>query len=542
MRNKDKKLNGLDRRAKRSGSASISAPKFTRKNLSVTAVSVALSLGIAYPVFAANEASSPFSAENLAPTGVTTSGLPGGATGAEITTGGSADNNKSPIVTNPSESVIANAQTCAEDMKVIREENIERDVAMAEAGFNVDTFFKEMRSSGCLVSVNDSISLANQITSLGGGSIASVIMSQVQSKIDEAREAMISKLFAKGCEVMLEASQGVFGPINDVLKRYEEFSNPNMTGDAIGDLIDKTGDEFIFNFDKKIDEIHNQIKDRDKNNDNTGGGGTGGDMLPDGDSLGNSTPGQNIDEAKKDAAKRTTEDLAKSRNNLQYPLFVRYERYGDYNQYIRKNIYLHSLDNRRGRQQGTQIGSEQSNNQGNEVGATEVAVCTYLAQISSINNEIRRLANTNGIEDTSAMQIQPINISPAYWNGANSHIRSAIANGIECSSAAVQSTTPPATTYSYGDAVAPSGGPTAPQGRSSLPAVNYGAPTPAPQARGFASAPTTAPSTNEATQYMQNRADQDAPSSTAPNGTAPPAPVENSGSSNPFNKMKSFFN
>lgn len=580
MRHKDQKPFKRERRVRRSKDTS--APKLVNMKMSVVAVSVALSLGVAYPVFAAGEnkelapSSSPFSAANLGgsggpatapPTnsGVNWDGTPvaGSSTPGTVTNPGTEGNAKLPqsgvaneggaMIYDPSESVIGNAQSCAERTSEIVKENTEIAIETAGTTFDVDDYFKKVRSGGCLVSINDSISLANQITSLSGGTISSVIMSQVKSKIEEASQKMLEKLFNKGCEIMLEASQNVYGSIGELAGKYDIYSNPNYVGDTLLGMIDTGVDNAIFDFDKKVDEIGRDILERDKNRPTVTPGAGGGPLVPEGNgNMGGSTGSTSVDEAQKAAAAQTVIDLAQSRNNLTYPLYYRYQRDtnrgGDKRGY--KHTHLHSLDSRR--PQGSEIDATRVNDAGlsphNDNGGRGDYLnqfsCTYLASVSTINNEIRRLVAQHGVQDTTKTNINPNNISSRYWNQVNQHVNSAIRNNAECS-VAESSTAPNAVGYSAGGngnnssstySVAP---PTTSGG------IDYGstssAPVQAPTARS-APAPTgsngpniglAAPSTNEATQYMQDKQEEQA---------AAPAPAPAAPSSNPFNKMKSFFN
>ncbi len=584
MKNKDKRPSDRIRSNRRSHKTPVSKAVFTPKRLSFLAVSVALSLGVGYQAIAANEATppkpsvSPFSASSLGSTGATASNTggsngvastnTGGSTNATPTNGaqgpttaglmpsasndigsGSAANAPSVIPFDPSESVLNNAQSCAEDMKVIREEALIRDIELADAGFDVDVFFKDMRESGCLVSIQDSISLANQITSLSGGSIASMIMSQVQSKILEAGEQMMQKIFAKGCEVMLEASQNVYGPINDVVKKYGVYANPDMVGNTVGGLIDGTIDEAMFNFDNKLDDIANKITQKNQQNNTGGGSGSGGGgplVPPPTGGMGNSTGNQNISDAEKAAAQKTVEDLAASRNNLVYPyhetrrnVYKTDPRTG--NKYLESyfiDISLNTLN--KNNPKGITVNSIQNGSIQNDPNA----VCVYVAQITSINNEIRRLVNEKGVENTSNLPVKPLNISPGYWSQANGYIRSINSNGSDCATPNVNVTSPPADgsgmggTIGDGEAVAPFFG--------DSPPTNYGRSAPAPQssnAINYSATPnattppvTTSPTTNAATEYMEQRQSNSSEGSAA-------APAEKpTSSSNPFNRMRNIFN
>lgn len=570
MRYKDKNPNKRERRVRRSKDTS--APKLMNKKMSVVAVSVALSLGVAYPVFAAGEnkepvkTDSPFSAANLGSSAQTTASgntptttststggssvvnrmAPGGVTvpdsenGAKLPQSG-VPNEGGVLPYDPSESVISNAQSCAERTSEIVKENTEIAIETAGTTFDVDDYWKKIRSGGCLVSVNDSISLANQITSLSGGSISSIIMSQVKSKIEEASQKMIEKVLNKGCEVMLEASQNVYGPIADLTGKYDIYANPDYVGDTLLGMIDTGVDNAIFDFDKKLDQIGKDILERDKNRPNNGGstGGNGnGPLVPDsGGNMGSSTGNTSIDEAKKDAAAQTVIDLAQSRNNLEYPLYYRYQRFNNSGRDKRgtQHTHLHSLNPNR--PQGTEIDSRQVNDAGLRSHGDTNGACTYIAQVSTINNEIRRIASENGVQDTSGTPVNPHNIPTGYWNAVNSHIRSAISSGTECAQAP---TTASRSSYSAGG--------TGTSGTSTYSVappssgINYGgssqSQTTAPAARSAApnngpSPALASPGTNEATQYMQDKQEEQ---------TATPAPAPAAPSSNPFNKMKSFFN
>ena len=576
MRHKDQKPLKRERRVRRSKDTS--APKLVNMKMSVVAVSVALSLGVAYPVFAAGEnkepttPSSPFSAANLGSTtasgnqatttsGGTTGGTPvaGSPTPGTVTNPGTDGAAKLPqsgvaneggaMIYDPSESVIGNAQSCAERTSEIVKENTEIAIETAGTTFDVDDYFKKVRSGGCLVSINDSISLANQITSLSGGTISSVIMSQVKSKIEEASQKMLEKLFNKGCEIMLEASQNVYGSIGELAGKYDIYSNPNYVGDTLLGMIDTGVDNAIFDFDKKVDEIGKDILERDKNRPTVTPGADGGPLVPDGSgNMGGSTGSTSIDEAQKAAAAQTVIDLAQSRNNLVYPLYYRYQR--DTNRGNdkrgRKFTHLHSLDSRS--PQGSEIdatrvndaGISPHNDQGQRGDYLNQFACTYIASVSTINNEIRRLVTQYGVQDTTKNAINPHNIATGYWNQVNQHINSAIRNNAECSVPAASS--PSTANYSAGGSgnntstysVAP---PTTSGG------INYGSTSSAPiQAPALRSAVPTgngpniglaAPSTNEATQYMQDKQEEQ---------PTAPASEPAAASSNPFNKMKSFFN
>lgn len=565
MRHKNKNPNKRERRVRRSKDTS--APKLMNKKMSVVAVSVALSLGVAYPVFAAGEneepvkSDSPFSVANLGVNTQTTASGNNPTTTAN-TTGGSPANGTAPggvtmpnsdgsaklpqsgvpnedgvIPYNPSESVISNAQSCAERTTQIVKENTEIAIETAGTTFDVDDYWNKIRSGGCLVSINDSISLANQITSLSGGSISSIIMSQVKSKIEEASQKMIEKVLSKGCEVMLEASQNVYAPLSGLIGKYDIYADPNYVGDTLLGMVDTGIDNAIYDFDKKLDEIGQDILERDKDRPNnggsTGGGGTG-PLVPDsGGNMGDSTDNTSIDEAQKTAAAQTVIDLAQSRNNLVYPLYTRYTRSnpGSRTDYRgTKHTHLHSLNPNRPR------GSEMTATEVNVVGRNggdDVAACTYIAQVSTINNEIRRIASENGVQDTSRNPINPHNIPSGYWNAVNNHIRSAISSGTECAQAPVAANTGSRTGNSSGsDVVAPIFG-DIDYGSSSLSRTPAPAARSVPSTNGQSSA-LTAPSTNEATQYMQDKQEE---LSAAPAPAPAPAP-----SSNPFSKMKSLFN
>lgn len=567
------------------------SPKIMQKKLSVVAVSVALSLGVAYPVFAANEQAkdqaavnpSPFSAQNLgstsSPTGatppfnggttvsgntatkpsgesVTGSTTPGGVTvpkpdgTAKLPQSGVA-NEGGNIVFDPSESVITNAQSCAERRTEIVKENTEIAIETAGTVFDVDDFFTKVKGSGCLVSVQDSISLANQITSLSGGSISSLIMSQVKSKIADASQQMRDKLFAKGCEVMLEASQNVYGPIDELVGKYGIYNDPDYVGDILTGMIQKGTDNAIFNFDAKIDKIKADILERDKDKPASGNSGGSGTLFPEeGGSLGNASPSTNIDDAQKAAAAQTVIDLAQSRNYLEYPMFTRGVRnnYNDNDNRGRIYTYLHTLntgDSNNINRQGTEINSEASNDVGRRGFTTnnDIAACTYLAQVSTINNEIRRLSASMGVQDTSGSAINPVNVRSGFWNGANNHIKAAVRNNSECSQGVITPTqTASAPDYGSGGNSGYDVGSIRPDSRA--PAVTYGGPT-APQSAPRAATPapraaapvSVAPSTNEATQYMQQQQGDNQQSQETP----PPAP-QSAPSSNPFNKMKNLFN
>lgn len=558
MRNKDKRAQTRIRNSKGYGSASASATqnRFTKKKLSVVAVSVALSLGLGFQAIAATE-TTPFSKESLgvtattntSSTGTTTTATAGSSTTQNTTTtAGLIESNStnlgsanapvdfSVVPFNPSAAVLTNAQSCAEDMKEIREENLVRDIEMADAGFNVDTFFSEVRDSGCLVSVQDSISLANQITSLSGGSIASMIMSQVESKIIEASNQMMQKVFDKGCEVMLEASQGVYGPINDVVKKYGVYGNPDMVGSTVGGLIDGVVAENMFNFDSKLDEIGDKILAKNQSS-GSSGSSDGGSLLPPATGgMGETTGSTNISDAEKAAAQSTVEDLAASRNNLSYPYYETrrevwktdartgnrylYETYAD--------ISMHTL--KTSSPKGTLINSIQNGTVSNDSNA----VCVYIAQITSINNEIIRIVNEKGVENTTADQVQPMNLSPAYWSAANQYINTNATNSSTCAQEAVELTTP-TTVQETGSSVSSASAVSSTPTTNST--INYGASSSVFPITNKSVAPTTstststAPSTNEATQYMQSKE----PSSAA-------ALTEQAESSNPFSKMKNIFN
>lgn len=560
MRHKNKNPNKRERRVRRSKGTS--APKLINKKMSVVAVSVALSLGVAYPVFAAGEneepvkSDSPFSIANLGgntqttasgnnptTTSSTTGGSPGGVTipnsdgGAKLPQSG-VPNEDGVIPYNPSESVISNAQSCAERTAEIVKENTDIAIETAGTTFDVDDYWNKIRSGGCLVSINDSISLANQITSLSGGSISSIIMSQVKSKIEEASQKMIEKVLSKGCEVMLEASQNVYAPLSELVGKYDIYADPNYVGDTLLGMVDTGIDNAIYDFDKKVDEIGQDILERDKNRPNnggsTGGGGTG-PLVPDsGGNMGDSTGNTSIDEAQKTAAAQTVIDLAQSRNNFEYPLYYRYQRtypdrFNDYRGY--KHTHLHSLIPNR--PQGSEIDAIQVNNASRRPSYDNNAACTYIAQISTINNEIRRIASENGVQDTSGTPVAPHNLPLGYQNQANAHIRSAISSGTECAQAPVAANTGSRTGNSSGsDVVAPIFG-DIDYGSSSLSRTPAPAARSVPSTNGQSSA-LTAPSTNEATQYMQDKQEE---LSAAPAPAPAPAP-----SSNPFSKMKSFFN
>ena len=568
MRYKDKNPNKRERRVRRSKDTS--APKLMNKKMSVVAVSVALSLGVAYPVFAAGEnkeptnSDSPFSAANLGsnaqttvsgniPTttggipagGITGRMAPGGVTipdaenGAKLPQGGVA-NEGGVIPYDPSESVISNAQSCAERTSEIVKENTEIAIETAGTTFDVDDYWKKIRSGGCLVSVNDSISLANQITSLSGGSISSIIMSQVKSKIEEASQKMIEKVLSKGCEVMLEASQNVYGPIAELTGKYDIYANPNYVGDTLLGMVDTGIDNAIFDFDKKLDEIGKDILERDKNRpDNGGSTGGSGPLVPDsGGNMGSSTGNTSIDEAQKAAAAQTVIDLAQSRNNLVYPLYTRYTRSdpGSRTDFRgTKHTHLHSLNPNR--PQGSEMSATAVNVVGRN-GGDNNAACTYIAQVSTINNEIRRIASENGVQDTSGTPVNPHNIPTGYWNAVNNHIRSAISSGTECAQAPVAASS--TTNYSAGGSGSNSA--STYSFAPSTSGINYGnssqsqASAPAARSMPTTNSPSPAlasPSTNEATQYMQDKQEEQ---------SAAPAPTPAAPSSNPFNKMKSFFN
>lgn len=581
MRHKDQKPFKRERRVRRSKDTS--APKLVNMKMSVVAVSVALSLGVAYPVFAAGEnkelapSSSPFSAANLGgsggpatapPTnsGVNWDGTPaaGSSTPGTVTNPGTEGNAKLPqsgvaneggaMIYNPSESVIGNAQSCAERTSEIVKENTAIAIETAGTTFDVDDYFKKVRSGGCLVSINDSISLANQITSLSGGTISSVIMSQVKSKIEQASQKMLEKLFNKGCEIMLEANQNVYGSIGELAGKYDIYSNPNYVGDTLLGMIDTGVDNAIFDFDKKVDEIGKDILERDKTRPTVTPGAGGGPLVPEGNgNMGGSTGNTNITEAEKEGAIQSTKDLAASRNSVKYPYYIRerYEfvpnRYGEPTSYKHlTDIYLNSLSNGGG--QGSIIDTKDNGDSSlfrngkkprNTVNSNGNEACTYIAQITAINNEIKLLAAKHGIPDLSGTQVQPLNLAPAYWSKIDGYIKS---NNNDCkASYSAPSTTSysaggngnnSASTYSFAPPTT-SGG------------IDYGstssAPVQAPTARS-APAPTgsngpniglAAPSTNEATQYMQDKQEEQ---------LAAPAPAPAAPSSNPFNKMKSFFN
>lgn len=558
MRHKNKNPNKRERRVRRSKDTS--APKLINKKMSVVAVSVALSLGVAYPVFAAGEneepvkSDSPFSITNLGgntqttasgnnptTTSSTTGGSPGGVTipnsdgGAKLPQSG-VPNEYGVIPYNPSESVISNAQSCAERTAEIVKENTDIAIETAGTTFDVDDYWNKIRSGGCLVSINDSISLANQITSLSGGSISSIIMSQVKSKIEEASQKMIEKVLSKGCEVMLEASQNVYAPLSELVGKYDIYADPNYVGDTLLGMVDTGIDNAIYDFDKKVDEIGQDILERDKDRPNTGGGGNG-PLVPDsGGNMGDSTGNTSVDEAQKKAAAQTVIDLAQSRNNLVYPLYTRYTRTNpgsrtDYRGL--KHTHLHSLNP--GRPQGSEMTATEVNVVGRNHGDNNAA-CTYIAQVSTINNEIRRIASENGVQDTSTNPVTPHNIATGYWNAVNNHIRSAISSGTECAQAPVAASS--TTNYSSGGNTASTYSAPAPTS-----GINYGSSsysqTPAPAARSVPStngqtSALTSPSTNEATQYMQDKQEE---LSAAPAPAPAPEP-----SSNPFSKMKSFFN
>lgn len=537
MKNKDKRLKTRIRNNRRYDAAPVPSSQFKYKKLSVVAASVALSLGLGYQAIAATE-STPFSKESLGVTATTTTstGSTGSTTTSTTTTAqspttagltpngqtnlgsGSASTDASAIPFDPSAAVLANAQSCAEDMKVIREEALVRDIEMADAGFNVDTFFKDVRESGCLVSVQDSISLANQITSLSGGSIASMIMSQVESKILEASNQMLQKVFDKGCEVMLEASQGVYGPINDVVKKYGVYGNPDMVGNTVGGLIDGVADEAMFNFDSKLDELGNQILAKNSANGSGSSGSSGGSLLPPATGgMGSTTGTENITDAQIAAAQSTVEDLAESRNRLAYPYYekqrretVGVDRRGDNIYEYYRDVHMHTLNTRS--PQGTLLNSIQNGNIQNDSNAA----CVYIAQITSINNEIIRIVNEKGVQNTTLTPVQPMNLAPAYWNAANSYIKSA---PDDCAQEEVELTTP-SIDYSTAAKSSTFAIPSQPSTVSVAPSTST-------------SSVSTAPTTNEATQYMQSR---QATTTT----TQPVEPAETS--SNPFSKMKSIFN
>ncbi|MBO6225667.1 MAG: hypothetical protein J6N72_09510, partial [Psychrobacter sp.] len=398
-----------------------------------------------------------------------------------------------------------------------------------------DDYFKKVRSGGCLVSVTDSISLANQITSLSGGTISSVIMSQVQNKIEEASQKMLEKLFNKGCEIMLEASQNVYGSMGDLAGKYAIYSDPNYVGDTLLGMVDTGVDNALFDFDKKVDEIGRDILERDKNRPSNGTGGNTGPLVPPstGGNMGGSTGNTSIDEAQKSAAAQTVIDLAQSRNNLEYPLFHRLTKV---NGRVIDYTHLHSLNP--DRPQGAEMSSRESNSSNLNDYGDNVGACTYIASVSTINNEIRRLAASAGVQDTSGMPVQPNNIPVGYWNAVNNHIRSAVNGGAECSQAAIT----PQTSVNSSRSAASTASIYSAAPSTTNNAINYGAVNSsstnrlAPAANNSNAVARTSPSTNEATQYMQTKQDEQ------PAAVVPPAPTQPEPSSNPFNKMKNFFN
>lgn len=568
MRQKDQRPEKRQRKVRSSKNAS--AHKLMNTKMSVVAVSVALSLGVAYPAFSASQptSDSPFSASNLGSTATVASGSTSTtASGSTATTSVSATGSTSPGgVTNmtgtgnaklpqsgvanepgampydPSETVISNAQSCAERTTEIVKETTEAAIETAGTNFNVDDYWQKVRSGGCLVSVQDSISLANQITALSGGSISSVIMSQVKSKLADAGNKMLQNVFDKGCEVMLEASQNVYGPIGELVNKYGIYSDPNYVGDQLEGMVDTGINNAIFDFDAKLSKIQQDILERDKGKPSSGGstGGGSGGLLPDASGgMGSSSGNTNIDDAQKAAADQSAKDLANSRNSLAFPYYQKerfeYATRPDGDRYKSKrfsDLFINTLVTGGG--QGAQIGTTQvalNANSSLKTVKNSLDACTYVAQISSINNEIKALAAKYGIPDASQNQIQPLNLSPAYWAAADRYAKT---NNNECKAEATAQTmavqqyaeqsTQSSDTIDYGSVST----------GQSLPASSARTVTTAPSTSGSVS---TAPSTNAETQYMQQLQQNNSTTDAAPTTS-----TDTSSSNNPFSRMKDFFN
>lgn len=568
MRQKDQRLEKRQRKVRSSKNAS--AHKLMNTKMSVVAVSIALSLGVAYPAFSASQSTSdsPFSASNLGSTATVASGststtasgstatasvsatgstAPGGVTNmtgtgdARLPQSGVA-NEPGAMPYDPSETVISNAQSCAERTSEIVKETTEAAIETAGTNFNVDDYWQKVRSGGCLVSVQDSISLANQITALSGGSISSVIMSQVKSKLEEAGKQMLQNVFDKGCEVMLEASQNVYGPISELVNKYGIYSDPNYVGDQLEGMIDTGIDNAIFDFDAKLSEIQQDILERDQGKPSSGGstGNGSGGLLPDADGgMGSSSGNTNIDEAEKAAADQSAKDLANSRNSIAFPYYQQerfeYATRPDGDRYKSKrfsDLFINTLVTGGGK--GVQIGTTQvelNASRSLKTVKNSLDACTYVAQISSINNEIKALAAKYGIADASQNQIQPLNLSPAYWATADRYAKT---NNNECKAEAVAQS---AAVQQYAE-----------QSTQSSDTIDYSSIStaqsqlPASSARTLATTPSTtasvstAPSTNAETQYMQQLQQNNSTTEAAPTTST------DTSSSNPFSRMKSFFN